>query len=92
MLYHYFVIGIENTWNPHSVELALWTHYVANEFKPELLNSVPEPIKKPMKSEQTNTDALINGIVIKTEVFIILLFQYSFIFVCLIYLYFIAVG
>ncbi|XP_001944106.1 uncharacterized protein LOC100161080 [Acyrthosiphon pisum] len=57
----------ENTWNPHSVELALWTHYVANEFKPELLSSVPEPIKKPIISEQTNTDAHTNGSVNQTE-------------------------
>jgi len=92
LLYHYFVTGSENTWNPHSVELALWTHYVANEFKPELLSSVPEPIKKPIISEQTNTEAHINGSANQTEVFIILLFQYSFIFVYLIYLYFITVG
>jgi len=64
---------------------------VANEFKPELLSSVPEPIKKPVISEQTNTDAHINGNV-QTEVFIILLFQYSITFVYLIYLYFITVG
>lgn len=26
-------------WSPHKVELALWTHYVVNEHKPELLSS-----------------------------------------------------
>lgn len=31
------------TWNPHQVELALWTHYVASEMKPELLNTIPNP-------------------------------------------------
>lgn len=29
------------TWSPHKVELALWTHYVASELKPELLDGIP---------------------------------------------------
>lgn len=29
------------TWSPHRVELALWTHYVASELKPELLDGIP---------------------------------------------------
>lgn len=28
-------------WSPHRVELALWTHYVASELKPELLDGIP---------------------------------------------------
>ena len=28
-------------WSPHRVELALWTHYVASELQPELLDSIP---------------------------------------------------
>ncbi|XP_046660217.1 uncharacterized protein LOC124354073 [Homalodisca vitripennis] len=28
-------------WSPHRVELALWTHYVASELKPELLDGMP---------------------------------------------------
>ncbi|KAF4523050.1 hypothetical protein B566_EDAN012779 [Ephemera danica] len=28
-------------WNPHRVELALWTHYVVSENKPELLEAEP---------------------------------------------------
>lgn len=28
-------------WSPHSVELALWTHYVASELQPELLKDLP---------------------------------------------------
>lgn len=28
-------------WSPHSVELALWTHYVASEMQPELLKDLP---------------------------------------------------
>lgn len=68
-IYIYFIIGSEGKWNPHSVELALWTHYVANEFKPELLSSVPEAPKKPI-SEPTKTDAHINGNVNQTKVII----------------------
>lgn len=26
-------------WSPHKVELALWTHYVVSEHKPEILSS-----------------------------------------------------
>jgi len=48
---------------------------VANEFKPELLNSVPEAPKKPI-SEQTNTDAHTNGNVKKIKVFIVLFVLY----------------
>lgn len=44
---------------------------MANELKPELLSSVPEASKKPI-SEQTKTDAHINGNVNQTKVFIIL--------------------
>lgn len=29
------------SWSPHKVELALWTHYVASELKPELLDGIP---------------------------------------------------
>ncbi|XP_049531677.1 uncharacterized protein LOC125949036 [Anopheles darlingi] len=32
----------EKKWSPHRVELALWTHYVANELQPELLEHIPE--------------------------------------------------
>jgi hypothetical protein len=28
-------------WNPHTVELAIWTHYVARDLKPELLEDMP---------------------------------------------------
>merc|ERR1719429_582027 len=28
-------------WTPHKVELAVWTHYIANELKPELLEEKP---------------------------------------------------
>ncbi|XP_044731526.1 uncharacterized protein LOC123294532 [Chrysoperla carnea] len=29
-------------WSPHTVELALWTHYIVSEYKPELLQSISE--------------------------------------------------
>jgi len=29
------------SWTPHQVELAVWTHYVAQELKPELLDEMP---------------------------------------------------
>lgn len=26
-------------WTPHKIELAVWTHFIISEFKPELLSS-----------------------------------------------------
>lgn len=41
-----FLSGYNNvSWNPHNVELALWTHYVASELKPEMLETIPSPVK-----------------------------------------------
>jgi len=38
-------------WTPHKVELAVWTHYVARDLKPELLEDMPgSKIKSPVKS------------------------------------------
>ncbi|KAJ8664961.1 hypothetical protein QAD02_006623 [Eretmocerus hayati] len=31
-----------SVWTPHRVELALWSHYIASELKPELLDGIPE--------------------------------------------------
>ena len=28
-------------WTPHTVELAIWTHYIARDIKPELLDDMP---------------------------------------------------
>lgn len=39
------ILGNSVLWNPHNVELALWTHYVASELKPELLESIPSAVK-----------------------------------------------
>ncbi|KAH8314178.1 hypothetical protein KR067_010743 [Drosophila pandora] len=30
-------------WSPHRVELALWSHYVANDLSPEMLDDMPAP-------------------------------------------------
>lgn len=32
---------VQKKWSPHNVELALWTHYVARELQPELLDDMP---------------------------------------------------
>lgn len=32
---------VPKPWSPHNVELALWTHYVASELQPNLLNGIP---------------------------------------------------
>ena len=29
------------SWTPHKVELAVWTHYVARDNKPEILADMP---------------------------------------------------
>ncbi|XP_058055788.1 uncharacterized protein LOC131207194 [Anopheles bellator] len=40
----------EKKWSPHRVELALWTHYVASELQPELLENIPEESPGPVNS------------------------------------------
>jgi hypothetical protein len=32
---------IGGSWTPHKVEMAVWTHYVARDLKPELLEDMP---------------------------------------------------
>ena len=32
----------EGKWTPHKVEMALWTHYLARELKPSLLENMPK--------------------------------------------------
>ncbi|XP_075231574.1 protein amun [Lycorma delicatula] len=51
-------------WSPHRVELALWTHYIASELKPDLLDGIPNG-NTPHQNGDTNSnnstqDALIN--------------------------------
>ncbi|XP_050298243.1 uncharacterized protein LOC126737395 [Anthonomus grandis grandis] len=33
-------LGTATKWSPHKVELAIWTHYIVSELKPELLDDV----------------------------------------------------
>lgn len=45
------------TWSPHRVELALWTHYVASELKPELLDGIPVSAENGNSHSPTNGEA-----------------------------------
>lgn len=36
---------IVKKWSPHNVELALWTHYVARELQPDLLDLMPAAVE-----------------------------------------------
>ena len=38
-IYNMFCSG--GSWTPHKVELAVWTHYVARDNKPEILADMP---------------------------------------------------
>ena len=44
-------------WSPHRVELALWTHYVASELKPELLDGIPIPAENGNSHPPSNGEA-----------------------------------
>uniref|UniRef100_A0A182MNL0 Uncharacterized protein n=1 Tax=Anopheles culicifacies TaxID=139723 RepID=A0A182MNL0_9DIPT len=46
----------EKKWSPHKVELALWTHYVASELQPDMLEHIP-------KNGKAVTDASCSNIV-----------------------------
>ncbi|XP_052870498.1 uncharacterized protein LOC128276071 [Anopheles cruzii] len=49
----------EKKWSPHRVELALWTHYVASELQPDLLENIPEESAGPVNSlDGTNPSAV----------------------------------
>uniref|UniRef100_A0A0A9W8I5 Uncharacterized protein n=1 Tax=Lygus hesperus TaxID=30085 RepID=A0A0A9W8I5_LYGHE len=43
------------SWSPHRVELALWTHYVASELQPELLDSIPNGTSPPHSNGNEKT-------------------------------------
>ncbi|XP_055640853.1 probable serine/threonine-protein kinase mps1 [Toxorhynchites rutilus septentrionalis] len=45
---------IEKKWSPHNVELALWTHYVARELQPELLDDMPAAVEGSKNSYTRN--------------------------------------
>jgi hypothetical protein len=55
-----FIVAKNGAWNPHQVELALWTHYVASEMKPELLDTIPGPTENgTAHHEQKNGDTIL---------------------------------
>ncbi|KAI4504282.1 hypothetical protein M0802_000753 [Mischocyttarus mexicanus] len=45
------------SWSPHRVELALWTHYVASELKPELLEGIPGSTENGNSHPSSNGEA-----------------------------------
>lgn len=45
---------IARKWSPHNVELALWTHYVARELQPDLLDSMPAAVEGSKNSYSRN--------------------------------------
>jgi len=48
------------SWTPHKVELAVWTHYVLRDLKPELLDNMPGTAgaaSPRVKQQTTNGDA-----------------------------------
>jgi len=58
------------SWNPHKVEMAVWTYYIARDLKPELLDDMPdsrgntyaapEPVKEVVE-ERVNGENGVNG-------------------------------
>ncbi|XP_008468919.1 uncharacterized protein LOC103506312 [Diaphorina citri] len=49
------------TWNAHQVELALWTHYVAAELKPELLEDIRSLSSNNTNNTNGNSTTHVNG-------------------------------
>uniref|UniRef100_A0A182Y3Q8 Uncharacterized protein n=1 Tax=Anopheles stephensi TaxID=30069 RepID=A0A182Y3Q8_ANOST len=47
----------EKKWSPHKVELALWTHYVASELQPDLLEHIPANGKSVTDTADPNSRA-----------------------------------
>ncbi|XP_053659735.1 uncharacterized protein LOC128708780 [Anopheles marshallii] len=45
----------EKKWSPHKVELALWTHYVASELQPDILEHIPANGKSVTDASSSNT-------------------------------------
>ncbi len=54
-----------NPWNPHRVELALWSHYVTRKLDPSLLDGIPdlddETPKENGNSDKEKSEAITNG-------------------------------
>eukprot|EP00095_Tigriopus_kingsejongensis_P010124 maker-scaffold75_size407189-snap-gene-1.14 protein:Tk10124 transcript:maker-scaffold75_size407189-snap-gene-1.14-mRNA-1 annotation:"GI16319" len=57
-------------WNPHKVELAVWTYYIANDLKPELLDDLPSskagPVT-PVEKEEEAPAPVTNGTTLPEE-------------------------
>merc|ERR1712180_19211 len=54
-------------WTPHKVEMAVWTHYVARDLKPELLDDMPS--KHENKVDRFNGDSnSMTGVAVNGEV------------------------
>lgn len=52
---------IAKKWSPHNVELALWTHYVARELQPDLLDNMPAAVEGSKNSYSRNPTTTTNG-------------------------------
>jgi hypothetical protein len=50
-----FLVG--TIWTPHKVELAVWTHYILRDLKPELLIDMPEASAVPAAPAATDEEA-----------------------------------
>ena len=54
-----------NSWNPHRVELALWSHYVTRKLDPSLLDGIPDldddAPKENGNSDKEKGEAITNG-------------------------------
>ncbi|GIX67485.1 hypothetical protein CEXT_168791 [Caerostris extrusa] len=57
----------KGNWTPHKVELTLWTHYIARDLKPEILEGMPPAKSKPEGSENGEHAEDKNGEVDSTE-------------------------
>lgn len=60
--FSHVLVKIES-WSPHTVELALWTHYVASELKPELLDCIPPKTTQPSTENGATETVHQNGVV-----------------------------
>merc|ERR1712080_156985 len=55
-------------WTPHKVEMAVWTHYVARDLKPELLEDMPSKHETKVDRFNGDTDTITPGTGLNGEV------------------------
>ena len=48
-------------WNPHRVELALWSHYVARKLEPTLLDDIPDLDESANENGNSDKEPVKNG-------------------------------